>query len=263
MSAAPVVPERGAVDGDAKPSASNRTDEGLSSSTDLRETALRVKPVRGEWFTPSVLVLDLLAIGVFGISGGLTAVRMRLDFVGVVALATLTGLGGGWIRDVLIGATPPAALADWRYLVTPLAAGVATFFLHPAFGRMKSAINVFDAFGLGLFSAAGALTASHHGLGPLPATLLGVVTGVGGGVLRDVSTGQVPSVFRKGELYATPATVGAAIVATGYHLGAPTLTVVVAGATVTIIWRLLAIWRRWTAPEPPGTFIPPHDLNGS
>ena len=222
-----------------------------------------MKPVRGEWFTPSVLVLDLLAIGVFGISGGLTAVRMRLDFVGVVALATLTGLGGGWIRDVLIGATPPAALADWRYLVTPLAAGVATFFLHPAFGRMKSAINVFDAFGLGLFSAAGALTASHHGLGPLPATLLGVVTGVGGGVLRDVSTGQVPSVFRKGELYATPATVGAAIVATGYHLGAPTLTVVVAGATVTIIWRLLAIWRRWTAPEPPGTFIPPHDLNGS
>ena len=87
-------------------------------------------------------------------------------------------------------------------LVTPLAAGVATFFLHPAFGRVERSINVFDAFGLGLFSVAGALTASEHGLGPLPATLLGVITGIGGGVLRDVLTGQVPSVLRKGELYA-------------------------------------------------------------
>jgi uncharacterized membrane protein YeiH len=207
-------------------------------------------------YSPNVLVLDLLAIGVFGISGGLTAVRMRLDFVGVIALATVTGLGGGWIRDVLIGATPPAALADWRYLVTPLAAGVATFFLHPAFGRMERSINIFDAFGLGLFSVAGALTASEHGLGPLPATLLGVITGIGGGVLRDVLTGQVPSVLRKGELYATPATVGAAIAATGHQLGAPTLAVVLVGVTVTIVWRLLAIWRGWTAPEPPGAPAP-------
>lgn len=198
-----------------------------------------------------MLVLDLLAILVFGISGALTAVRMRLDFVGVIVLATVTGLGGGWIRDVLIGATPPAALADWRYLVTPLAGGIATFFLHPAFGRMERAINVFDAFGLGLFCVAGALTASEHGLGPLPATLLGLVTSIGGGVLRDVLTGQVPAVLRKGELYATPATTGAAIAAFGHYFGVPTLALVLVGSTVTIIWRLLAIWRGWTAPEPP------------
>lgn len=198
-----------------------------------------------------MLALDLLAILVFAISGGLTAVRMRLDFVGVIVLATVTGLGGGWIRDVLIGATPPAALADWRYLVTPLAAGVATFFLHPALGRVERSINVFDAFGLGLFSVAGALKASEYGLGPLPATLLGVITGIGGGVLRDVLVGRVPTVLRKGELYATPATVGAAIAAFGHQLDLPTLAVVLVGATVTIVWRLLAIWRGWTAPEPP------------
>ncbi|HJR88877.1 MAG TPA: TRIC cation channel family protein, partial [Aeromicrobium sp.] len=158
-----------------------------------------------------MLILDLLAILVFGISGGLTAVRMRLDVVGVVALATVTGLGGGWIRDVLLGSVPPPALADWRYLVTPVIAGIATFFLHPAIGRMERAINVFDAFGLGLFSVAGALTASEAGLGPLPATLLGLLTGVGGGVIRDVLVGRVPTILRKGELYAVPATTGAAI----------------------------------------------------
>jgi uncharacterized membrane protein YeiH len=198
-----------------------------------------------------VLILDLLAILVFGISGGLMAVRMRLDIVGVVALATVTGLGGGWIRDVLIGSVPPAALADWRYLVTPVIAGIATFFLHPAIGRMERAISVSDAFGLGLFSVAGAVKATEYGLGPLPATLLGLLTGVGGGVIRDVLVGRVPAVLRKGELYAVPATTGAAITVTGLQLGAPTTIVVVVGAAVTIVWRLLAIWRGWTAPEPP------------
>jgi uncharacterized membrane protein YeiH len=199
-----------------------------------------------------VVLLDLLAILVFGISGGLTAVRMRLDIFGVVVLAMVTGLGGGWIRDVLIGALPPAGLADWRYLATPFAAGIATFFLHPALGRVERAINVFDAFGLGLFSAAGAVKATEYGLGPLPATVLGLVTGVGGGILRDVLAGRIPTILRKGELYAVPATTGAAIVGIGLYFGAPTPVVVVLGAAVTIVWRLLAIWRGWTAPEPVG-----------
>lgn len=203
-----------------------------------------------QWFTPNVLFLDLLAILVFGISGGLAAVRMRLDIVGVIALAMATGLGGGWIRDVLIGAVPPPGLSDWRYLVTPFAAGVVTFFLHPALGRLERMINVFDAFGLGLFSVAGAAKAIEYGLGPLPATVLGLVTGVGGGVLRDVLAGRVPTILHKGELYAIPAATGAAIAAVGLHLGAPTPVVVVLGAAVTIAWRVLAIWRGWSAPEP-------------
>lgn len=197
-----------------------------------------------------MLILDLLAIFVFGVSGGLTAVRMQLDVVGVVALAAVTGLGGGWIRDVLIGRIPPTALADWRYLVVPMAAGLLTFFLHPRLARLRTTINVFDAFGLGLFSVAGALKATDAGLGPLPAAVLGLVTGVGGGVLRDVLSGQVPTILRKGELYAIPASAGAAIAVAGRNLDWPTVPLVVTAAAVTIGWRLLAIWRGWTAPAP-------------
>lgn len=199
-----------------------------------------------------MLVLDLLATLVFGVSGGLTAVRLRLDIVGVLTLAIITGLGGGLIRDVLIGLTPPAALTDWRYLITPIIGGLATFFLHPQLNRMDPAINVADAFGLGLFSVAGALKATDYGLGPLPATLLGVVTGVGGGVLRDVLARRVPTILRKGALYAIPATAGAAAAVAGSHLHIATAAVAVVGSAITIGWRLLAMWRNWTAPEPVG-----------
>lgn len=197
-----------------------------------------------------MLVLDLLATLVFGVSGGLTAVRLGLDVVGVLTLAIVTGLGGGFLRDVLIGLTPPAALADWRYLTTLMLAGLVTFFLHPQLGRMEGPIKVFDAFGLGLFSVAGAIKATEHGLGPLPAALLGLVTGVGGGVLRDMLAGQVPTILRKGELYAIPAAAGAGIAVAGTHLDLATAPVVIVASAATIVWRLLAIWRGWTAPEP-------------
>lgn len=197
-----------------------------------------------------MLALDLLGIGVFGVSGGLVAVRLDLDLVGVLTLATITGLGGGWIRDVLIGDVPPTGLSDWRYLLTPLAAGLVTFFLHPQLSRMDRAINVADAFGLGLFSVAGAFKATSHGLGPLPATVLGLVTGVGGGVLRDVLARQVPVVLRRGALYAIPAAAGAAIAVTGQRADLPLPAVAVVASTVTIGWRLLAIWRNWSAPQP-------------
>ena len=133
---------------------------------------------------------------------------------GVLVLAGTTGLGGGFLRDVLIGATPPAALEDWRYLLVPVVAGLVTFAFHPAFGRMEPLVNVFDAFGLALFCVTGALKALDYGLGPLPAALMGMVTGIGGGMARDVLAGRVPAVFR-GELYATPALAGAAIVVVG------------------------------------------------
>jgi len=197
-----------------------------------------------------LLTLDLLGISVFAVSGGLVAVRQRLDIVGVVVLATVTGLGGGWLRDVLIGAVPPAALADWRYLLVPVVAGLLTFWFHPALGRMDRPINVFDAFGLGLFCVAGAIKAAEHGLGPLPAAILGMVTGIGGGVIRDVLAGRVPVVLSTGELYATPALLGAAVAVTGYELGLPTVAVAAPAAALTICLRLLAIWRGWTAPVP-------------
>ena len=201
---------------------------------------------------PTLVVLDLLGIFVFAISGALVAVRKEMDLFGVLVLAGTTGLGGGFLRDVLIGATPPAALADWRYLLVPVAAGLMTFAFHPAVGRLERTVTVVDAFGLALFCVAGAIKALDYGLGPLPAALMGMVTGIGGGMVRDVLAGRVPVVFR-GELYATPALAGAAVAVVGLRLDAPVVLVTVLGAGVCLVWRLLAVWRDWRAPMPRGS----------
>ena len=200
---------------------------------------------------PSALlvVLDLLGIFGFAISGALVAVRKDLDLFGVLVLAGATGLGGGFVRDVLIGAVPPAALADWRYLLVPVAAGLVTFRFHPALGRMERLVNVFDAAGLALFCVTGALKALAYGLGPVPAALMGLVTGIGGGIVRDLLAGRVPIVFRA-ELYATPALVGAAIAVTGVSLGLDAAVVAIPAAAVCFGWRLLAVRRGWQAPRP-------------
>jgi len=196
-----------------------------------------------------LVALDLVGIAVFAISGGLVAVRKELDIFGVLVLALITGLGGGFIRDLLIGAVPPAALADWRYLLAPVAAGLLTFYFHPALGRMERLVNVFDAAGLGLFCVTGTLKALAYGLGPVPAAMLGMVTAIGGGMMRDVLAGRVPVVLR-GELYATPALLGAAIAVVGHELGLPTAVVAGPAALACFGWRLLAMRRGWNAPRP-------------
>ena len=197
------------------------------------------------------VVLDLAGIFVFAISGALVAVRKDLDVFGVLVLAGTTGLGGGFLRDVLIGATPPAALADWRYLLVPVVAGLLTFWFHSVLGRMERQVSVFDAFGLALFCVTGAIKALEFGLGPVPAALMGMVTGIGGGMARDLLAGRVPAVFR-GELYATPALAGAAITVVGDGLGLPIGLVAALGGGVCLGWRLLAMWRHWQAPTPTG-----------
>jgi uncharacterized membrane protein YeiH len=198
-----------------------------------------------------LVLLDLTGIFVFALSGGLVGVRKELDVFGVLVLAAATGLGGGFMRDVLIDAAPPAALADWRYLMVPVAAGLVTFWFHPALGRMEHLVTVFDAAGLGLFCVTGALKALAYGLGPVPAALMGMLTGIGGGVLRDVLAGRVPVVLR-GELYATPALVGAVVAVMGVELGVEEAVVAAPAAAVCIGWRLLAVRRGWNAPRPPG-----------
>lgn len=194
-------------------------------------------------------VLDLVGIFVFGITGALVGVRKKLDVFGIQVLALVTGLGGGFLRDVLIGATPPAALVDWRYLAVPVVAGLITFFLHPGIGRVERLVNVFDAAGLALFCVTGARKALDFGLSPLSAALLGTISGIGGGVIRDVLSGRVPVVLRS-EIYATPAFLGAGIVVVAYAAGYKASWVAVVGAIVCFVIRLLAIRRGWNAPLP-------------
>jgi uncharacterized membrane protein YeiH len=198
-----------------------------------------------------LVVLDLVGIFVFAISGGLVAVRKDLDMFGVLVLAGITGLGGGFARDVLIGAVPPAALADWRYLMVPVAAGLVAFWFHPGLGRREPLVNVFDAAGLGLFCVTGALKALAYGLGPVPAALMGLLTAIGGGVLRDLLAGRVPIVLR-GELYATPALVGAGAAVVGVQAGLAPGAVAVPAAVACFGWRVLAMRRGWGAPRPAG-----------
>ena len=202
--------------------------------------------------SPLLLSLELAGIFVFAISGALVAVRKHLDVFGVLVLAGATGLGGGFLRDVLIDATPPKALEDWRYLLVPVAAGLITFVFHPALGRMERVVNVFDAAGLGLFCVTGALKALEFGLGPVPAALMGMVTGVGGGMARDLLAGRVPVVFSS-ELYATPALAGAAWTVFAHTQGWPVAFVALPGVVLCFGWRVLAILRNWRAPIASGS----------
>ena len=147
-----------------------------------------------------LLVLDLIGTFVFALSGATAGVKSRLDLFGVLVLSYAAGNAGGITRDVLIGAVPPAAISDWRYLVVSLLAGIVTFWRPSALDRLRSPVLLFDAAGLGLFAVAGAQTAIALGLNPVMAVLLGMLTGIGGGMARDVMLAEIPTVLRS-ELY--------------------------------------------------------------
>ena len=187
-----------------------------------------------------VLVLDLAGTFAFGLSGGLAAVRARLDLYGVLVLAGVVGLVGGIIRDILLGALPPATFSDWRYLVTVAAAGLVAFFAGPTLERLYRPLNVFDAAGLSLFCVTGATKALEFHVGPAQAVLLGVITATGGGMLRDVLVREVPTVLRR-ELYAVPALIGAAIVVAAAELGHHGAAAAIAGAMVCFLIRMAGL----------------------
>jgi len=195
-------------------------------------------------------ILELLGILAFATSGALLAIRCGFDVVGIVVLAETTALGGGVLRDVIIGATPPAAFREVLYLVIPVAAAVATFFFHPQITRLGTAVLVFDAGGLGLYTVTGTLKALDADLGVFQAAILGVTTAVGGGVLRDVLARQTPELFKVDTvLYAVPAALGAIIVAVAYSMASPTAVLAVAAAFFIVAFRLVALWRGWHAPS--------------
>jgi uncharacterized membrane protein YeiH len=194
-----------------------------------------------------VLALDLFGTFVFALSGGMRGVRHRLDVFGVLVLSFAAGNAGGMTRDVLIGAVPPAAIADWRYIGVSVLAGLATFLGHATVRRWERAVLVFDAAGLGLFAVSGALKALAFGLNPIAAVLLGMLTGIGGGMLRDVLVAEIPTVLRA-ELYAVAALTGAAVVVGGALLRLPSTPLAVAGAVLCFGLRILAIRRGWELP---------------
>ena len=195
-------------------------------------------------------VLDLVGVFVFALSGGLAAVRKQLDVLAVLVLAAAAGLGGGVLRDVLIGAVPPVGISDWRLVGAACAAGLITFFFHPRLSRIQRVVLVLDAAGLGLFVVAGALKALQLGTTPLTAVVVGVLTGVGGGALRDLLVGEPPSVLAQRELYVIPALLGAGAYAAAWSAGLVNAFVTWGCVLLIATVRLVALARDWQAPAP-------------
>jgi uncharacterized membrane protein YeiH len=193
------------------------------------------------------IVLDLTGTFVFALSGALAGVKRKLDLFGVLVLSFAAASSGGIVRDVLIGAIPPAAVGDWRYLAVSLFAGVVTFYFSPLIVRMWNPVLLFDAAGLALFAVTGASKALAYGLNPVMAISLGMVTGIGGGMVRDILLAEIPTVLR-GELYAVAALVAAAVVVIGHALQLP-VAPVTAVALILCFWlRVMAIRHGWGLP---------------
>ncbi len=171
--------------------------------------------------------------------------------MGVLTLGTITALGGGILRDVLIGALPPTTFGDWRYLAVAAGGSLLAFRYSQRLSRLWKPITVLDAAGLSLFAVTGASKALDYGLGPVQAVVLGTITGVGGGTLRDVLTQRVPTVLRS-ELYAIPALVGALVLVTAAALGASETAAAVLGAALCFAVRVLGVGFGLEAPTPPG-----------
>ncbi|MFC0252208.1 trimeric intracellular cation channel family protein [Massilia consociata] len=197
-----------------------------------------------------VLTLDLIGTFVFALSGAAAGVRRRVDIFGVLVLSFVAATSGGIVRDLLIGATPPAAISDWRYLGVSLLAGLTIFFWHPTVERLRTPVQVFDAAGLALFCVAGAQKALVFGLEPEMAALLGMLTGIGGGIARDVLLNEVPSVMRA-DVYAVAALAGATVVVAGDALSLPTAPVACAGAALCFGLRMAALRYDWQLPVAP------------
>lgn len=195
-----------------------------------------------------LLTVDLAGTFVFAISGATVGVRQRLDLFGVLVLSIAAAMAGGITRDVLIGAVPPAALQDWRYLAVACLAGLVTFYRYSLIERLHHPVQMFDAAGLALFAVTGAMKALSFGLAPITAILLGMLSGIGGGIVRDMLVAQVPVVLRA-ELYAVAALAGAAAVVVGNWLGLPQVPVLLVGALLCFGLRFMAIRFGWRLPS--------------
>jgi uncharacterized membrane protein YeiH len=189
---------------------------------------------------------------VFAVEGAMAAVNANLDLIGILTLAFCTALGGGIIRDVLLGALPPAALRDWRYPTIVLCAAALVFFLHQEVRAIPVAyIQVLDAAGLAIFAIAGTEKAMLHKMNPLVAVFLGTITGVGGGTVRDVLLNQVPTVLRF-EVYASAALLGSICMAAATTIRIRSTWAASLGGVVCFVLRVVSLWKHWNVPRAMG-----------
>jgi uncharacterized membrane protein YeiH len=194
-----------------------------------------------------ILILNLVGTFAFGLSGGILAVRKKMDLFGVLVLSVATGLGGGIMRDLILGRTPPITLVDWRYLAAAGVAGLLVFFDFRQIVRWSRFVTAFDAAGLAIFTVTGTTIALSAGLGPVPAALLGMLTGIGGGAVRDILAAEVPLVLRS-EVYAVASLLGAIIVALANQAGILGSPAEILAALATFVLRMVSVWRGWKIP---------------
>ena len=194
-----------------------------------------------------ILILNLVGTFAFGLTGGILAVRKKMDLFGVLVLSVATGLGGGVMRDLILGRVPPTTVVDWRYLAMAGTAGLLVFFDFRQIVKWNRFVTAFDAAGLAIFTVTGTSVALAAGLGPVPSSLLGMLTGIGGGVLRDILAAEVPLVLRS-EVYAVASLLGAIIItlASYTQILGPTVETLAAVATFSV--RVVSVWRGWRIP---------------
>jgi len=195
------------------------------------------------------LIADLVGVAVFAASGASAGVAKRFDIFGVVFVGTVAALGGGIVRDLLIGVSPPYALTHWPYMAVAIVASTLLFWLHPQFGRLRRIVLVFDAAGLGLFATTSTLRAHDAGVPVIGACVVGMITGIGGGLGRDLLTGEIPIVLRR-EIYAVAALLGAVVVLSLVELGLARPAAITLTSAAVFGVRLLALRRKWSAPIP-------------
>jgi uncharacterized membrane protein YeiH len=192
---------------------------------------------------------DIAGTLVFAVEGAMAAVNGNLDLIGIMTLAFCTAVGGGITRDVLLGALPPAALRDWRYPTIVISASMLVFFLHRDVRAIPVAsIQLLDAAGLAIFAIAGTEKALQYKMNPVVAVLLGTITGVGGGTIRDVLLNEVPTVLRF-EVYASAALVGSICMMVGTKLRLPATWAASFGGVVCFTLRVVSLWKHWNVPR--------------
>jgi uncharacterized membrane protein YeiH len=198
---------------------------------------------------PALLAAELVGVGFFAASGASAAVAKRLDLFGVVFVGGVAALGGGVVRDLLIGAVPPYAFTHLPYLLVAVGAALLLFWLHPAFKRLRRTVILLDAAGLGLFTVTGTLKALDARVPAVGACVIGMISAIGGGLGRDLLTGEIPFVLRR-EIYAVASLVGAFMVAGLARAHVDREVLIALTAVLVFVVRVLAVRNNWDAPVP-------------